>query len=41
MDSATEVGEEDKDKISKTIKNCLEIAKYFDTVVENSIITKY
>jgi len=30
MDPSAEIGDEDKDKIVKTIKNCLEFSKFFD-----------
>jgi len=29
MDPSAEIGDEDKDKIVKTIKNCLEFSKFF------------
>ena len=41
MDPSAELGDEDKDKISKTIKNCLEFAKYFDSISENAFVTKF
>jgi len=31
MDPAAELGEEDKDKINKTVKGCIEMSKYFES----------
>ena len=41
MDPVAEIGDEDKEKISRTIKNCLEFSKFFDHFSENSIVTKF